>query len=148
MPPISAVARHGNDRFILGDWQNDILTEIKGRARSSRISERPRQRRLSYAAAASEDCFHRDGECAHLFEQLFRRDRETVGNLGRTIEDFQDVVAQRTAELARRPTPRGQFDSAEASVAFGADDVAFLHTGIMHAAHNRSKTTSGRDRPA
>jgi hypothetical protein len=148
MPPISAVARHGNDRFILGDWQNDILTEIKVEHEAPESPKDHGRDGCHTPESPAKIVFTGIGECAHLFEQLFWRDRETVGNLGRTIEDFQDVVAQRTAELARRPTPRGQFDSAEASVAFGADDVAFLHTGIMHAAHNRSKTTSGRDRPA
>jgi hypothetical protein len=87
-------------------------------------------------------------ESARLFEQFFGRDCEAVGDLGGTVEEFQNVIAERTVKFARGSMPRGQFDPAKASVAFGADDVAFLHTGIMHAAHNRSKTRSGRDRPA
>jgi hypothetical protein len=75
-----------------------------------------------------------------LFEQFFRRDGQPIGDLGRAIEDFQNVIAERTVKLARGSVPRGQFDPAEAGVAFGADDVAFSHARIMHAARNRSKT--------
>jgi hypothetical protein len=75
-----------------------------------------------------------------LFEQFFWRDGQPIGDLGRAIEDFQNVIAERTVKLARGSVPRGQFDPAEAGVAFGADDVAFSHARIMHAARNRSKT--------
>jgi hypothetical protein len=75
-----------------------------------------------------------------LFEQFFRRDGQPIGDLGRAIEDFQNVIAERTVKLARGSVPRGQFDPAEAGVAFGADDVAFSHARSMHAARNRSKT--------
>ena len=78
-----------------------------------------------------------------LFEQLFRRDRQSIGDLGRAVEDFQNVIAEWTVKLARGSVPRGQFDPAKAGVAFGADDVAFFHAAIMHAADNRSKTITG-----
>jgi len=79
-------------------------------------------------------------ESARLFEQFFGRDGEAVGDLGGTVEEFQNVMAERTVKFARGSMPRGQFDPAKAGVAFGADDVAFSHAGTMHAGHHRSKT--------
>jgi hypothetical protein len=76
------------------------------------------------------------------FEQFFGRNCETVRDLGRAIEDFQDVIAERAVKFARGSVPRGQFDPAKASIAFGADDIAFSHAGTMHADHHRSKTAA------
>ena len=62
-----------------------------------------------------------------LFEQVFRRDGKAIDDLRGTVGDFQQPVAQWTAELARMSLARNELDPANAGVAFGADDVAFLH---------------------
>ena len=101
MRPVS-MAQHGNDHLILDDRQNNVLTKIKVELGAPEFFEEPLQRQLFYVAPTGENHPQRDtGECADLFEQLLGRDREAVGDLGRAIEDLQDVVAQRTAEFAR-----------------------------------------------
>jgi hypothetical protein len=77
-----------------------------------------------------------------LFKNLFRRDREAVGNIGRAVEDFEQVMAERAFELARGPAPRRKLDPAEAGMAFRTDDVAFFHRPIMPVLHNRSTTAA------
>ena len=77
-----------------------------------------------------------------LLEQFFRRDGEAIGDLGGTIEDFQHVIAEGTMKFTGGSLPRGQFDPAKTRVAFGADDIAFLHARIMPAVHKPSKTMS------
>ena len=79
---------------------------------------------------------------ANLFEQFFGGDGEAIGDLGRAVEHFQDVTAERATKFANGSRSRGQFDPAESGVALGADDVAFLHARIMPAVHKRSKTMS------
>ena len=101
MRPVS-MAQRNNDHCILDDRQNNVLTKIKVEREASEFFEEPLQRQLFYIAPAGENHSQRDtGECADLFEQFLGRDREAVGDLGRAIEDLQDVVAQRTAEFAR-----------------------------------------------
>jgi hypothetical protein len=79
---------------------------------------------------------------AGLLEQFFGCDGEAISDLGRAIEDFQNVIAERTVKFAGGSLPRGQFDPAETGVAFGADDIAFLHARTMPAVDKRSKTMS------
>src|ERR1700744_941901 len=64
---------------------------------------------------------------ARLFEQLLWRYRDAVGDVGRAVGNFQQLVTQRTAKLARLARPRRQFDAAETGMAFRTDDVAFSH---------------------
>jgi hypothetical protein len=79
---------------------------------------------------------------ADLFEQFFGGDSEAIGDLGRAVEHFQDVAAERATKFADGSRSRSQFDPAESGIAFGADDVAFPHARIMPPVLERSKTTS------
>jgi len=78
-----------------------------------------------------------------LFEQLFRRDRNAVGDLGRSVEHLQHPVAQRAAKLARLPASGREFDAPEAGVALRADDIASSHAPTMHRCDDRSTTARG-----
>ena len=81
------------------------------------------------------------GHDAHsLFEQLFRRDGEPIGNLGRPVESLQNRIAKRAANDALAPRPGDKLDAAEAGFACGADHIAFSHERTMHLARYRSKT--------
>jgi hypothetical protein len=80
-------------------------------------------------AFIQQSLFLRQRQNPRLFEQFLGRDREAVGDLGGAVEDFQNVIAERTVKFACGSVPRGQFDPAKAGVAFGADDVAFSHAG-------------------
>src|ERR1700753_3257755 len=75
-----------------------------------------------------------------LFKDLFGRDRQAVGAIGRAVGDLDQVMAERALEFARGPAPRGKLDPAEAGMAFGTDDIAFFHRVIMPFFHNRSTT--------
>src|SRR6201999_4196788 len=74
-----------------------------------------------------------------LFEYLLRRDGQAVGDVGRAVGDFEQMVAQRAAMLARATGPRLKLDTAEARIAFGTDDVALFHGVTCYA----SVSTSG-----
>lgn len=138
-------ARHFDDNVILIDRHKVMLNKLNAVFKTAKFGE-------SAADAASfttrdESLFPgtiaqatRKRKRRVLFEKFFRRDGQPIGDLCRTIEDFENMIAKWTMKLARGSVPRGQFDPAKAGVAFGADDVAFFHARIMHAARNRSKT--------
>lgn len=75
-----------------------------------------------------------------LIEQLFRSHGQAINDVGRTIGHFKHTVAKRAAEFARLSLARVQLDAADAGLAFGADDVAFSHGGIMRELLDCSKT--------
>jgi hypothetical protein len=60
----------------------------------------------------------------------FRLNREAKGYVCRPVENFQDVIAKPTMELARSPLLRKQLNAAIASVAFGTSGVGFLHFSL------------------
>src|ERR1700749_748239 len=74
-----------------------------------------------------------------LFEYLLRRDGQAVGDVGRAVGDFEQMIAQRAAVLAGAARPRLKLDAAEARIAFGTDDVALFHGVTCQA----SVSTSG-----
>ena len=59
------------------------------------------------------------------------RGRDAIPDLARSVEDFRDFIAQRTAELACTPAARGQFDQAVARMAWWTDRVILSHGMIM-----------------
>jgi hypothetical protein len=75
-----------------------------------------------------------------LLEQLFRRNRDAVGDLRGAVEDLQHLVAERTAKLARLAAPGGKLDAPENGVALRTDDVASSHARTMHRCDDRSTT--------
>ena len=92
---------------------------------------------LAWAAALCVKLIRKE-----LFEDLFRRDREAVGDVGRAIGDFEQVMTERTFELARCPAPRRKLDPAEAGMTFRTNDVAFFHRLSMSVFRNRSTTAA------
>jgi len=77
---------------------------------------------------------------AGLFEQLFRCNRDAIGDLRGAVEDLQHLLAERAAKLARRAAPRRKLDAPETGVALRADDIASSHARIMHRCDDRSTT--------
>jgi hypothetical protein len=65
-----------------------------------------------------------------LIRSSFRLNREAIGYGCRPVENFQDVIAKSTTELARSPLLRKQLKAAIASIASGANDVGFLHFSL------------------
>jgi hypothetical protein len=62
-----------------------------------------------------------------LIRSFFRLNREAKGYVCRPVDNFQDVIAKSTTELARSPLLRKQLNAAIASVTFGTSGVGFLH---------------------
>ena len=65
-----------------------------------------------------------------LIRSFFRLNREAKGYVCRPVENFQDVIAKSTTELARSPLLRKQLNAAIASVTFGTSGVGFLHFSL------------------
>ena len=65
--------------------------------------------------------------CRALLKQLFRRNRQTVGDFRRAVGDLKQAMAYGTAKLDRMSLARIKFDAPAAGIAFGANDVAFPH---------------------
>jgi hypothetical protein len=64
-------------------------------------------------------------------ERLFGLDREAEGNLRRTVENLQDMIAEQAPVLALGAAYGIQFNAAVASIAFGTGDVGPSHPGYM-----------------
>ena len=65
-----------------------------------------------------------------LIRSSFRLNRQAIGYGCRPVENFQDVIAKSTTELARSPLLRKQLKAAIAGIAFRANDVGFLHFSL------------------
>src|SRR5215469_8278309 len=96
---------------------------------------------LARAAGLFAEVIRQD-HSSRLFEDLFRRDGEAVGDIGRAVGDFEQVMAERAFELARGAAPRRKLDTAEAGMTFRTDDIAFFHRLSMPVLHNRSTTAA------
>src|ERR1700761_8596978 len=66
-----------------------------------------------------------------LLERLFRLHGQANGDLGGAIENFKQLIAQQTAELALYAVTARQFDAAITGTAIRTDDVGFLHDANM-----------------
>lgn len=64
-------------------------------------------------------------------ERLFGLDREAEGNLRRTVENLQDMIAEQAPVLALGAAYGIQFNAAVAGIAFGTGDVGPSHPGYM-----------------
>jgi hypothetical protein len=65
-----------------------------------------------------------DGE---LFEGLFGLNREADGDLGRTVENLKDLIAEQATELALGSWSGSQLNAAVAGVTFRTGDVGLSH---------------------
>jgi hypothetical protein len=69
-----------------------------------------------------------------LFEGLFGLNSEADGDLGRTVENLKDVIAEQATELALGSRSGSQLDAAVARVTFRTGDVGLSHApGICRA---------------
>lgn len=85
-----------------------------------------------------------------MIRSFFRLNREAKGYVCRPVENFQDVIAKSTTELARSPLLRKQLNAAIASVTFGTSGVGFLHFSFRFsrsfpAANHQTETAPARD---
>jgi len=62
-----------------------------------------------------------------LFEGLFGLNREADGDLCRTVENLEDLIAKQAAELTLGSRAGSQLDAAVARAAFGTGDVGLYH---------------------
>jgi hypothetical protein len=60
-------------------------------------------------------------------EYLFGLDRETDRNLGATVHNLKDMIAEQTAEFAPDSLLGNQFDTAITSFTLGTTEVGFSH---------------------
>jgi hypothetical protein len=66
-------------------------------------------------------------EISVTVEYLFGLDRETDRNLGATVHNLKDVIAEQTAEFAPDSLLGNQFDTAITSFTLGTTEVGFSH---------------------
>ena len=62
---------------------------------------------------------------------LFGLNREANGDLGRAVENLEQMVAKQATILAPWSTYGNQFNAAVAGVAFGTGDIGLLHAGNL-----------------
>ena len=68
---------------------------------------------------------------ARLLEQLLRRHRQAIGDVGRAIGNFEHMMAERAAKLAFASGSRGKLDAAEAGMALRTNNVVSFHGVIL-----------------
>ena len=68
-----------------------------------------------------------DREISVTVEYLFGLDRETDRNLGATVHNLKDMIAEQTAEFAPDSLLGNQFDTAITSFTLGTTEVGFSH---------------------
>ena len=68
-----------------------------------------------------------DREISITVEYLFGFDRETDRNLGATVHNLKDMIAEQTAEFAPDSLLGNQFDTAITSFTLGTTEVGFSH---------------------
>jgi hypothetical protein len=66
-------------------------------------------------------------EISVTVEYLFGLDRETDRNLGATVHNLKDMIAEQTAEFAPDSLLGNQFDTAITSFTLGTTEVGFSH---------------------
>jgi hypothetical protein len=83
------------------------------------------------SAAAGRNELWRQPKALELAESLLGLDCETNGDLGRSIEDFDEMVAKQATEFALGPAPAIQLQSAIAGMAIGTDHIRISHGSNM-----------------
>lgn len=61
------------------------------------------------------------------FESFFGLDRETDRDIGRTVEYFDQLVAEQTPKLAFNAGTRGELDPAITGIAAGTGSIRFFY---------------------
>jgi hypothetical protein len=84
---------------ILVDRHEVMVIELNAVFKAAKFGETAAE--LTRGTAGDEVYSRHAGGPGALFEQLLRRDRQSIGDLGRAIEGLQNVSAERTMKLAR-----------------------------------------------